>query len=358
MAAWVLPAIGAGVGAIGGLLGRNRNPTTSSSGQSSSASSSQNQSSWVPNQAATPLYGMLAQQSQTLGQTPQNFFPGQTYVDPSAPTQIGTALQMGSIPAWMMGAQQAGGAAGIAGQNYGELSGQQMTDVAQNPYVQAMMGANQQQVQEGLLRNMLPAINQQFESGNNLGSSRQGLMQGQAVGDAAQSLANANASTMLNAYGQGLQTRLGALGQLGGVQQGYGAPAGMLGQAAGQAYQAGQGVEGYQQAALQDAMDRFNFQYQEPMRRLDILQQGMNALQPLGTNYGSGTSYTQGANVGTAPNPAYQSPFQAAFGGAIGGAGMGMYGQQQGWFGGGQQAMRPIGLDFGQHAASLGRQMY
>lgn len=357
MPAWALPAIGAGLGAIGGLLGRDSNPTTSISGQNSSASSGQNQGSWVPNQAAMPLYGMLAQQTRTLGQTPQGFFPGQTYVAPSAPTQIGTALQMGSIPAWMQGAQQASGAAGIAGQNYGELSGQQMTDVASNPYVQAMMGANQQQVKEGLLRNAIPAINQQFEAGNSLGSSRHGLMQGQAIGDAAQALANANAGTMLGAYGQGLQTRLGALGNLGSVQQGYAAPAGMMGQAAGQAYQAGQGVEGYQQAALQDAMDRWNFQYQEPLQRLGILQQGINALQPLGTRYGSDTSYSQGAEAGTEPNPAYQSPFQAALGGAMSGAGLAGYGQQQGWWGG-QRAMRPVGLDYNQHAASLGRQMY
>ena len=50
---------------------------------------------------------------------------------------------------------------------------------------------------------------------NRLGSSRHGMMQGKAIGDTMAGLANTNASTMLNAYGQGLGAQQGALGQTG-----------------------------------------------------------------------------------------------------------------------------------------------
>ena len=49
--------IGGALGALGGFLGGNKNPTTSSTSQGSSAASSQGQSSFTPHSSALPFYG-------------------------------------------------------------------------------------------------------------------------------------------------------------------------------------------------------------------------------------------------------------------------------------------------------------
>jgi hypothetical protein len=81
----------------------------------------------------------------------------------------------------------------------------------------------------------------------------------------------------------------------------------------------GQTVEGYQQQALQDAMARYGYQYEEPWMRANNIQGVLGALAPLGVQKTSGA--TTGASSGTNPN--YQSPFGALAHGAIGGGFMG-----------------------------------
>jgi hypothetical protein len=79
--------------------------------------------------------------------------------------------------------------------------------------------------------------------------------------------------------------------------------------------QVGGVVEGYQGAALTDAMARSGYQYEEPWMRANNIQGIINGLAPLGTNNMSGA--TTGATSGTNPN--YQSPLGALTQGAIGG---------------------------------------
>ena len=330
-----------------------------SGGSPTSTSTSQQSSTFTPNPAAMPGYGFIAGNTENLMQNPVPYFPGQTYVGPSDYSQQGVAglAQQGNLQgqgAQMMtqgapfmqagGGMQAAGslmgvgqlgnmqnAANTAQGNYNFLSG--AADVAKNPYVNAMMDVNRQRMMEAL-----PGLNANAISVNQMGSSRLGLAQGAAMGR----MADANTALMGQAYGQGLGAQQNALGQLGGMQAGFGAPsqfmnqlgsnmagagqttanagslygqAGQLAGQGGQAYgQAGSVVEGYQNQALQDAMARFAYQYQEPYQRMQNVAQSLQFLQPLGVQSGTGAA--------TQPNASYRSPWQTGLGlaGMVGGA--------------------------------------
>jgi len=366
-------AVGAGLGALAGLAGRDSDKTVGQSSRGSRSSSSQSQGSWSPHPYAHPFYGFGAEQGGYLTQNPVPFFPGQTYVGPSAPTQLGVAAQMQASQMGLEGAQNAYGqagasqpyyglgaqllgrgagaqanAAGTALGNYNFLSG--AADVANNPYVQNQLRANERSVQKNLLESVIPQIEGRSAASGMLGSSADALRQGQALGDAAEALANTNASTMLNAYGQGLGAQQQALGSLSGLQQGFAAPGTTLGSAGTMVNQgvtdylrniggaqsvansaitgmgnAGQAVEGYQDQALRDSMQRFGYQYQEPYQRLQLTQGLAGLFQPMGTTYGSQAGYGANSGYGMGANPNYQSPLQAVLGGASAGAGIGSY---------------------------------
>jgi hypothetical protein len=325
---------------------------------------------------AEDLYGYVGGIGNQMGNTPMPYFPGMGYVGPSGPTQSGINAgmdlsqhgllgaqslygQAGASMPWMgaaaqgyggaaglspLVAAQQGGLAGGAMGNYGFLSS--AADAANNPYVQQMLDANASGVQKLLDANLAQRGGAASRAGM-LGSSADALMRGQAVGDAAGELSRTNASTLLNAYGQGLGAQQTALGQTGAMQQALAAPMGTLGLGASYLGQAGnavqQGVsnlaqnyggafnlgnqsvnnmlgyggvvEGYQDQALRDAMARFGYQYEEPWMRMNNIGGAMGLLAPLGTTNSSGA--TTGATSGTNPN--YQSPFGAMAQGAIGG---------------------------------------
>lgn len=107
-------AIGAGIGALGGLMGRDSNQSISTS----SNQNSRGQSTWAPHAQTQPAYGGMLDTINRMGQTPTPFFPGQTYVGPSAATQQGVNMGMSSMPYYQQGAQglqAAGGQYGQAG---------------------------------------------------------------------------------------------------------------------------------------------------------------------------------------------------------------------------------------------------
>jgi hypothetical protein len=327
--ALAMAGIGAGLGALGGLLGRDKNQST----VGYDAGTNRSQSSFTPAAAAAPLYGYMAGIGQQMGSTPTPYFPGMGYVGPSGPTQQGVGMGMGAMPYYGMAANQALGAQPYmeqalraAGNNYGLLSS--AADVANNPYVQQMMQTNRSRIGEALQEDWLPALDLGFARGGagSVGSSRHGLGQSESVQNAAKELGRANSELMLGAYGQGLGAQQSALGQTGNMLQNLMAPSAASAAAAGYYGQGGQvglgygqTVEGYQQQALQDAMARYGYQYEEPWMRANNIQGAMGALAPIGMNNTSGA--TTGASSGTNPN--YQSPFGAMAQGAIGGGFMG-----------------------------------
>jgi hypothetical protein len=238
------------------------------------------------------MYGYVGGTGQQMGQTPTPYFPGMGYVPPSALTQLG-----------VQGMQDVGM---LSHGNYGFLS--KAADVANNPYVQDMLRVNREEVEQ----NLMPTAVGHAGGLGMLGSSADALMRGRV----AEGLSRTNAQTLLGAYGQGLGAQQGALGQTGALMNAYQMP--------------GQVVEGYQQRALQDAMARFGYQYQEPWQRMAQTGQAMGLLAPLGVNNTSG----QNMGMSVSQNPNYQSGVgamaQGAIGGGLMGYGMGTPGAQFG----------------------------
>jgi hypothetical protein len=204
---------------------------------------------------------------------------GPQYVKPDAMTLEGLGALRRAVPGMEQANQAALG-------NYQFLSN--AADVANNPYVQGMMSANQQQVNQNLTRNLLPGIQNAAGAAGAMGGSRMGLAQGQALGDTSRNLANTNAQMMLGAYGQGLNAQQSALSSLGGLQQGMLAPALAL-------QGGGQIMEGYEQ-------NRLN----APWQFMQNMGAATQYLSPLGKNVGmaeSGPSGSFGAGSGTPWTP-------------------------------------------------------
>ena len=288
-------------------------------------------STWTPNAATSPIYSNILENLGVLTTTEVPYYSGQTYVDPSRGTQEGVGmLRQGAsdygsaadaysqasdvyTPAAQMYGQAAGaqqGMLGQAGRNYGFLSN--AADVANNPYVQAMNANTVSNLNENLYKNVLPQVNAGAMDVNALGSSRQGIMQGQAIGDTQSAIADALTDTNLGAYNSGLGAQTSALGQTGAMLQNQTAPAqafesaGTALQAGGESLATGAGlrstgaenllsagniVEGYQQTAIDDAVDRYNYQYEERWTRLGNVSDYLTGLfGDTGTAYTSETS--------------------------------------------------------------------
>jgi hypothetical protein len=362
---WWVPLAASAIGAVGSAIA-----SKNSAGNTPTSETATNMTTrTTPYPAAQPALGFLAGNAMNLAQQPVPYFPGQTYVSPSALTQQGVQLGQGALPYYARGAEMAAGASpyyragggqaaagsqaavgAIPGQqginrtalgNYNYLSG--AADVQNNPYVQGMLDVNRERVTRNLTEDVLPALRGGAIQVNALGSGRLGLAEGQAARGASEALSQANRQTMLDAYSQGLGAQQSALGQTGTMLQNQLAPAqareyaarmqglagqmqtdaGLAQQQAGQmagmgsvaALDLGQTVEGYQQRALRDAMARYAYQWQEPQMRMQTLQNTVNTFAPYSTSRSVGT--------GTAPNPNYMSPWQAAVGGASLGWGVG-----------------------------------
>ena len=218
---------------------------------------SETNQTFTPWDQAAPAYAQMAARTNALAaQDPQ-------YVGPSQQSMEGLQALYGAIP----GMNQAGN---TALQNYQALSN--AADVANNPYVQGMVGANQQSVNKQLTEQWLPALTGSAVGAGSgaMGSSRAGLAQGNAVGNAAQQLGMANTSLLNTAYGQGLNAQQGALNSLGALQQGMMAPAQAMAAA-------GQRMEGYEQ-------NRLN----APWQQLQNVGAALQYTNPLGNLQGTG----------------------------------------------------------------------
>lgn len=255
----------------------------------------QTNAGYTPSEAEVPLVNQGMQQAYSLSQTPQELMPWQNFIGASAPTQAGLAGMLG--------------AAGQQQQMQQPLMdtwqrNMNASDISNNQNVQAMMAANSSQVNDNLQRNIMPGIQQGAIQGGGMNSARQGIAQGVAAGDASQALANANANTQMQAYMGGLGAEQGAMGQAGNLSNMFTEPWRTIGGV-------GQGVEEYQNRALQDANMRWLYPQQEAGNRLDDLLGRMGSFQ-----YGN--------NYNVQPNPNYQSPFSQALsiGAGIGGLGM------------------------------------
>jgi hypothetical protein len=334
--------VAAGIGTVGTLgsaylsyraAKQNNSRTNTSTGTNRTVGNQR--STYRPASQLNQAYANQIANVNKLSGTATPYFKGQTYVGPSALTKQGVSSAQQSAGLTQAGANMQAQSAGAMmpylqtqQKNYNTLSN--AADVANNQYVQNQLAANARSVSSSLANDTLPQLQQGAVGVNNLGSSRLGIAQGKAIGDASEALANTNASTMLNAYNSGLSAQQNALSQTGSMLQNVQQP-GRAVQSAGNAYgtaantlgTAGSTVEGYQQKALTDAMNRYSYQYSEPWTRVGNTQNALSGLSNLGTTYGSSNSSS--TSSGTSANANYTNPLQAAIGGGM--AGYGVYNQ-------------------------------
>ena len=206
-----------------------------------------------PWEGVQPYLTSLYARAAGLGATPQQFYPGQTYASMSTPTLAGIEntewAARNAIPALIT--KMRGGMDSMLG----------AADVANNPYVNNMLGAQQNLVTNALQREWLPGIRSGAVSSGQYGGSRQGIAEGLAMSEASKNLANAAAQTQLGAYGQGLEQQRAAMAlapQMAGLEL---MPAQLQ-------QQAGAMREGWSQKGIDEALARWNFAQQEPWSRL------------------------------------------------------------------------------------------
>lgn len=222
------------------------------------------------------------QTAQQLGQQPSEFYPGQTFSSFSPETEAALAAQTNR-------AVQGSPLTGASQQNLTDtLNGNFLS--AGNPYFQNMADKITAQVQ--------PQIDADFASHGRFGSGLHGRAIGEGLGSALGALAYQN-------YGDERARQMQA--------------AGMAPQAAQQDYfdiaklaEAGGAREDLVQQAINEAMARYNYQFEEPWQRL-----GQYASIVQGSAPGGSTStYTT--------NPGFRQNIGAGLlGGAATGAGLG-----------------------------------
>ena len=226
--------------------------------------------------------GYRAAQAEVL-QRPQEFFPGQTYVEYSPETEQALAAQTaratGGNPLLGLAQQQTG--ATLAGEYLG-----------QNPYLD--------QLQESVMSTVMPGVDTQF----NLASGRFG--------------SPAHAEALSRGVTRGMAPYLfGEYGAERGRQQ---AAAGMAPSMAREDYfdisqlgRVGTAREDLERLALQDEIARFQFAQQEPTQRVQDYMGILSGSAPLVGGAGQVTASAPGGGL----NP------MGALGGAAGGAALG-----------------------------------
>ena len=227
-------------------------------------------------------YGLSEARKQYEGGGPQ-FYPGQGYVGPSTATQ--TALQ----------ALQARAMAGnpLLGQAQGNVSGMLAGDyLGGNPFFQGAFQPAASAAQTAFQKS-IGDISSAASKPGRYGSGAMGDLQSQAAGTFAQKLADTAGKLSYENYAQERQNQMRALGMAPGLAEAdYGDINKLLG--------AGQLGEGYQNAALQADMARYNFEQNAPQKNL--------------TNYLNMVYGFPAGRTSTQTTPYYTNPTATAFG--------------------------------------------
>jgi len=164
-----------------------------------------------------------------------------------------------------------------------------MIDVANNPYVNNMAQAAADRAMAGVQDSLADIRGGAIMSGG-YGGGRQGIAEGNAIAGAADSANQAAAQIYSNAYGQGLGQQRATLGMTGGLMQAGFSPYSALGASGSQQQQR-------EQALIQDAMARQEFEQNLPYQQLKQYQSGITGFSPLVGNAGQSISTTPGASA-------------------------------------------------------------
>ena len=183
------------------------------------------------------------------------FYPGQTQAGFS-PDQL--AAQAGIRDFALQGAPAIMNPA-LSAYQYG--TGSSILDVANNPYIQGMAQGAVSDVMAGLAPEMANIRSGAIQSGG-YGGSRQGIAEGMALAGAADAATRAAADIYGQAYGQGLDAQGRTLGMTGDLLRAGFAPYGALSTS-------GAEQQAAQQALINDAMARYEFEQNLPYNALN-----------------------------------------------------------------------------------------
>jgi len=247
-------------------------------------------------------------------QSPVQYYPGQTFAgrDPlqDQAQNLGLNYATSSMPGQIYDAQRA--------QSFALNS----PDVANNPYVQNMMESNAFMANRNLAENVLPQLKLGAMASGQVGSSRhRGIAEGLAARGTNEALANANAQTMMDAYGKGLTAQQGSLGMSPGLMKMGMEPMNVMSQVG--AYN-----RGIDQEALGSDIQRWDKNQMLPWENLQRYNSFL-AGSPMGSEAASGGSSPLGTALGIG------SMATGLFGGGAASPFAGITGALGGLFGGG-----------------------
>lgn len=264
----------------------------------------------VPWEGVQPyLKNMFSTAANQFSQGGPQYYPGQTYPsrDPlqDQAQQLNLNYATNSMPGQIYDAQRA--------QSFALNS----PDAANNPYVQNMMQSNAFNLNRNLQENLLPSVRGGALAAGGVGGSRQGIAEGLAMRGTQDALANANAQTMMGAYGQGLDAQGRALAMAPQSMNLGMMPMNVMSQVG--AYN-----QGIDQTALGADMERWNYNQNLPWNTLNNYNSLLSST-PWGS---SSTSTASGGGGGS-------SPIAGALGGGLAGAaiGSGISSALPGWLG-------------------------
>jgi hypothetical protein len=262
----------------------------------------------------------FSEAEQIYNNGPQEYFPGQTYVDPSAATNQGIAGQINQAGQPTVTGNASGYASGVLGGNsdnpYAPMLGQGSNALQQtssgaylnsNPYLDQTFDSAAGKLRENFTDTVMPNIGAQFGMSGGAGSALHQELAAKAGGqftDSLSSLASdiyggnyqaergrqdAASGNLMNTgaglYGTGVQERMGAAGLAPTLDQAGYLPSQMM-------QQAGKTQEGYDERALEDQINRFNFEQNAPLANLQ------DYMSMISGNYG-GTSVSSAQNKGS-----------------------------------------------------------
>lgn len=171
-----------------------------------------------------------------------------------------------------------------------------------NPALQATIDAAINPVQDRLMRNILPSLRSSYTSGDAVGSTRQGIAEGIALGDFSRNALDATSQISTNAYQSGLDAMGRALALAPATYGAAMSPYTMLNASGAQ-------QDTQAQAEINGQIARGMFNTFGPLSYLSSVMNMGNSIAPEG--------YT---TVGTAPGPQGPGMLSGALGGGAAGA--------------------------------------
>jgi hypothetical protein len=262
----------------------------------------------------------FSEAEQIYNQGPQEYFPGQTYVDPSAATQSGIQGQINQAGQPSVTGDASGYAANTLQGNtdnpYASMLNQGesgLTATSQgaylnsNPYLDQTFDSAAGKLGEQFSDTVMPNIGAQFGMSGGAGSALHQELAAKAGGQFTDSLSSLASDiyggnyqqerarqdaasgnlmgTGAGLYGTGVQERMGAAGLAPTLDQAGYLPSQMM-------QDAGKKQEGYEGAELEDQINRFNFEQNAPLANLQ------DYMSMISGNYG-GTSVSSAQNKGS-----------------------------------------------------------